>query len=57
MKFSELATGDQFKYKNILYTKVEPQKVSCCKTLNALNLSDNKKIMVKPNDEVEKVTE
>lgn len=57
MKFSELAIGDQFKYKNILYTKVEPQKVSCCKTLNALNLSDNKKIMVKPNDEVEKVTE
>jgi hypothetical protein len=55
MKFSELAVGDQFKYKNVLYTKTQPQKVSCCKTLNAVNLSNNQKVMVKPVEEVEKV--
>lgn len=57
MKFSELSVGDQFKYKDVLYTKVEPQKVSCCKTLNAVNLSNNQKVMVKPMETVEKVTE
>lgn len=56
MKFSELAVGDQFKYKDVVYTKVEPQKVSCCKTLNALNIANNQKVMIKPIDEVEKVT-
>lgn len=56
MKFSELSVGDQFKYKDVLYTKVEPQKVSCCKTLNAVNLSNNQKVMIKPIEVVEKVT-
>lgn len=56
MKFSELAVGDQFKYKDVLYTKVQPQKVSCCKTLNAVNLSNNQKVMIKPVETVEKVT-
>ena len=57
MKFSELAEGDQFKYKDVLYTKVQPQKVSCCKTLNAVNLSNNQKVMIKPVETVEKVSE
>lgn len=57
MKFSELAVGDQFKYKDVLYTKVQPQKVSCCKTLNAVNLSNNQKVMIKPVETVEKVSE
>lgn len=56
MKFSELAVGDQFKYKDVLYTKVQPQKVSCCKTLNAVNLSNDQKVMIKPVETVEKVT-
>jgi hypothetical protein len=56
VKFSELAVGDQFKYKDVLYTKVQPQKVSCCKTLNAVNLSNNQKVMIKPVETVEKVT-
>jgi hypothetical protein len=56
MKFSELAVGDQFKYKNVTYTKTQAQKVSCCKTLNAVNLSNNQKTMIKPTEEVEKIT-
>jgi hypothetical protein len=56
VKFSELAVGDQFKYKDVLYTKVQPQKVSCCKTLNAVNLSNDQKVMIKPVETVEKVT-
>lgn len=56
MKFSELAVGDQFTYNNTTYTKTQPQKVSCCKTLNAVNLSNNQKVMIKPIEEVTKVT-
>jgi hypothetical protein len=55
MKFSELSVGDQFTYKNTTYTKTEPKKVSCCKTLNAVNLSNNQKVMIKPIEEVEKI--
>lgn len=57
MKFSEIAVGQQFKINNVLHTKIEPQKISCCKTLSALNLETNQKVMVKPNDIVELVTE
>jgi len=55
MKFSQLAVGEQFIYKNTTYTKTEPQKISCCKTLNAINLSNNQKVMIKPIENVEKV--
>lgn len=57
MKFSELNVGDKFTTNGIEYTKIEAQKVSCCKTLNAINLSDNNKVMIKPDAEVEVVTE
>ena len=57
MKFHELAVGQKFKVNDITYTKIEPQKVSCCKTLNALNVDNNQKTMIKPNDTVEIVTE
>ena len=57
MTFAELAVGQKFKFNNIVYTKTEPQKVSCCKTLNAVNLDNNQKAMIKPNDTVELVTE
>ena len=56
MKFAELQVGEQFKYKDVVYTKTEPQKISCCKTLNAVNLSNNQKVMIKPIEDVEKVT-
>lgn len=57
MKFAEVTIGQKFKFNNLVLTKTEPQKVSCCKTLNAINLETNEKIMVKPYEEVEIVTE
>ena len=57
MTFAEVSVGQNFKFNNIVYTKTEPQKVSCCKTLNAVNLENNQKVMIKPNDVVELVTE
>lgn len=56
MKFSDLKVGDQFTYKNVQYTKIQPQKISCCKVLNALNISNNQKVMIKPIENVEKVS-
>lgn len=57
MKFSELQVGQRFTSNGFEYTKIEPQKVSCCKTLNAINLVDNNKVMIKPDVEVEVVAE
>lgn len=57
MKFSELQVGQKFISNGIEYTKIEPQKVSCCKTLNAINLVDNNKTMIKPDTDVEVVAE
>lgn len=57
MKFSELHVGQKFMSNGIEYTKIEPQKVSCCKTLNAINLADNNKTMIKPDTDVEVVAE
>jgi len=56
MQFSELAEGDQFNYKGVLYVKTPPKKVSCCKTINAQKVDGVTRIMVKPVEEVEKVT-
>jgi len=56
MKFSQLSVGDQFIYNGKTYTKTEPKKISCCKTLNAIDLVEDKKIMVKPTENIEKVT-
>ena len=55
MKFADLNVGDEFKHNNVPYVKTEPEKISCCKVLNARNLENNGKVMIKPNDEVEKV--
>jgi hypothetical protein len=57
MKFSDIQVGQKFTTNGIEYTKIEPQKVSCCKTLNAINLSDNNKVMIKPDTDVEVVVE
>lgn len=57
MTFAELSVGQKFKINNIVYTKTEPHRVSCCKTLNATTVENNQKVMIKPNDVVELVTE
>lgn len=53
MKFSELSVGQKFKVNGTEYVKTEPQKVSCCRTNNALNLVDNQSVMIKPDVDVE----
>jgi hypothetical protein len=57
MLLSELAIGDKFIYKGIAYTKIKPEKVSCCKTYTATKDENNQKVMIKPNEKVEKVSE
>jgi hypothetical protein len=56
MKFSKLNVGEQFKYNNKVYTKINPEKISCCKTLNAVELQNNQKTMIKPIEDVEKIS-
>jgi|688.fasta_scaffold18253_12 hypothetical protein len=51
--FKDLQEGAVFTHNGIQYTKVAPQKVSCCTSLNASEVNDpKKKIMVKPIVEV-----
>jgi hypothetical protein len=57
MKFSEVTVGQKFTMNNIEYTKTESVKVSCCKSVNAVKVDGGEKTMIKPNDEVELVTE
>jgi len=57
MKFSELTVGQKFKINEVEYTRIDDIKVSCCKKLNAINNSNQTKVMIKPTDEVELVTE
>lgn len=57
MQFNELSVGQKFKINGVEYEKTNPQKVSCCKTLNAVNTGNNEKVMIKPIQEVELVTE
>jgi hypothetical protein len=53
MNFSELQENQKFKFKDNEYVKTSPVKVSCCKTLNAIQLSTNTKVMFRPKDKVE----
>lgn len=57
MKFSELSVDQKFKLNGAEYVKTTPVKISCCKSLNALKVDNNEKVMIRPNDEVELVTE
>ncbi len=55
MKFAEIAVGEQFTHNGVTYVKTEPQKISCCKSLNATKVENNERVMFKPHDDVEKV--
>lgn len=57
MKFSEVAVGQKIKFNDVEYTKIEAERVSCCRTNNVVNLADNSKTMIKPDADVELVTE
>jgi hypothetical protein len=56
MLFKDLEVGSQFNYKSGTYTKIPPEKISCCKSLNAVNLETKEKIMVPPKEDVEVTT-
>jgi hypothetical protein len=49
-EFRKLKVGDKFSINSQEYTKITDEKVSCCKTLNAIKNSDNTKVMFKPLD-------
>lgn len=52
-KFSELSIGNRFIMNNVEYTKSQPIKISCCKSVNAFVASQpGNKIFVQPNQEV-----
>jgi len=53
MKFSDIAISAKFKLNDVEYIKIDPERVSCCTILNSLNMTDNKKVMIKPDQEVE----
>lgn len=50
--FKDLAVGEKFILNNENYTKVEDERISCCKVLNAVKENDNQKIMITPLTEV-----
>lgn len=53
-QFSELAIGSKFTLDNKQYTKTQPIKVSCCRSVNALETANSgNKIFVKPQQEVQ----
>ena len=53
-QFDELAVGAVFTFNNKEYTKMQPEKVSCCRSLNAAEVPNPSiKIFVRPQDEVE----
>lgn len=41
--FSELKDGDKFKVNNVIYEKIPPIKISCCKSLNAREVDSHEK--------------
>lgn len=51
-QFKDILVGERFSFNNETYTKIEEERVSCCKVLNALQESNNEKVMIKPLDEV-----
>ena len=55
MKFSELAVGDKFIANGTEYVKTDTVKVSCCKSVNAKQTSNNATLMINADTEVEQV--
>lgn len=54
MQFSEVKVGDKFKTSNgVVMVKIEPERVSCCRTNNAMNLENLEKAMIQGGEEVE----
>lgn len=57
MQFHELNVNDKFVIKDqpdIIYTRIQDNRVSCCKVLNATN-PQNQQVFIVPASEVTKV--
>lgn len=57
MKLEQIAVGQQFTLNGITYEKIPLQKISCCKFFNAINKATNEKTGIKPNVQVELVSD
>jgi hypothetical protein len=58
MRFFEVPIGQRFKIEDVEYLKIPEERVSCCKVqANALQLSNNTKIVVSAQQNVEVVIE
>lgn len=58
MKFNEVEVGKRFKLKDVEYLKIPEERISCCKIgANALLVSEHKKVVITPKEEVQVVEE
>ena len=52
-KFADLLVNSKFMHNNIEYQKLQPIKISCCKSVNACVASQPaNKVFINPNQEV-----
>lgn len=52
--FSELQNGQQFKYNNKNYVKIQTVKITCCKSVNSQAVDNPKdRLFLQPNTKVE----
>jgi len=54
-QFKDVAVGQRFAFNGETYTKTPEERVSCCKTLNAVKDTNQEKCMILPLQEVEVV--
>lgn len=58
MKFNEVEVGKRFMLKDVEYLKIPEERISCCKIgANALLVSEHKKVVITPKEEVQVVEE
>jgi len=57
MKFKEVAVGQKFTLNDIEYVKINPVKVSCCRSVVAKNTTTGESIDVNQDQEVAVVQE
>lgn len=53
MKFEEIPTNTFFIYNGEKYQKITPEKVTCCRTNNAMKVHTQEKVMIRKNPDVE----
>lgn len=56
-QFKDVAVGESFKFNGLQYTKVQEERISCCRSINAV-ASENEanRTFIQPNAEVEELT-